>query len=67
MLEICEGNPITVGAYVAYVNDDLVTRFAKRTLLFWDGQRWGYPMSDQRFRGHVYQWIGPLPALKLEE
>lgn len=62
-----EGDPPTPGLYVAYVNDldDTKARYAKRIFLTWlDG--WHYPLSDQKFRGHVYQWI-QVPPLELEE
>ena len=63
-----EGKPQVPGLYVAYVNDDLDpkgARYAKRIFLVWDG-RWNYPLSDQRYRGHVYQCVGPLPAMELK-
>ena len=60
-----EGAPPTKGSYIAYVDQDVPSRFAKRIFLIWDGQRWFYFMSDQRHRAFVYGWIGPLPAMKL--
>lgn len=61
--------PRRSGLYVVYTNPDDLREFkyAERRLLVWDGRGWSYRMSDQRFRGHVYQWLGPLPALKLED
>jgi hypothetical protein len=64
-MNVQEGEPALKGLYVAYVDDEHVTRFAKRTFLMWMGQ-WSYPGSDQNFRGHVYGWVGPLPAMALE-
>lgn len=59
--------PPSDGLYVAYVNDEHVQRYAKKMLLSyekaWD--RWSYPDADARYRGHIYGWIGPLPALVL--
>jgi hypothetical protein len=60
-------DPDQVGIYVAYVNDEYLKNFAQKKFLFWTGSRWGYPMSDQNYRGHVYGWIGPLPAMRLED
>jgi len=65
--EINDGDPPERGTYVAYVNDEGLVRFAGRKMLNWDGQKWSYPMSDQRYRDHVYGWIGPLPAMRLED
>lgn len=67
MLEIREGNPAIKGHYVAYVNPDVKLLAAERVFLFWDGNRWGYPRSDQNYRGHVYGWLGPLPVMQLED
>lgn len=57
--------PAEHGSYVAYVDNDMVPRFAARIFLSFDGE-WSYPLSDQRFRGRVHAWLGPLPALKME-
>lgn len=55
------------GNYVAYVDNDVTRRFAERKLLHWDGARWFYPLSDQRFRGPVYGCIGPIPSMELHD
>lgn len=52
------------GWYVAYI-DGALPRFALRRLLTWDGSRWFFPGTDQRFRGTVYGWVGPLPLMEL--
>lgn len=59
--------PPKTGLYVAYVHEYPVP-YANKIILFYDKDwnRWGYPTSDQNYRGHVYGWIGPLPALKIE-
>ncbi len=65
MISLHENDPSSPGMYVAYVNDSIGKPVsAKRVLLMWDSG-WFYPMSDQRFRGPVYQSIGPLPVLHL--
>lgn len=58
--------PTDAGIYVAYVNGP-IPNLAERIMLFWDGTRWSYPMSGMFYREHVYQVIGPLPILKLED
>lgn len=57
--------PDEKGTYVAYVNGP-ISIVADRIFLTWDGARWCYPFSDQKYRDHVYQCIGPLPNLRLE-
>jgi hypothetical protein len=61
------GTPPQPGLYVAYVDDNVPSGFAARRILMWHEGRWWYPHSDQFYRGCVYQWIGPLPALRLED
>lgn len=64
-MEIQEGNPVRPGLYVAWVNSNVTHRWAEKIFLTWTGH-WAFPLSDQFYRGHVYQWLGPLPALELE-
>lgn len=59
------GSPIENGLYVAYVNPDIDLPFAEKKLLTYVDGDWGYLGSDQIYRGHVYGYIGPLPALRL--
>lgn len=68
MIEIKEGRPPRNGLYVVYVNDTVDKRAmaAQRRFLMWFDGEWNYCMSDQRFRGHVYGWVGPIPIMKLE-
>lgn len=68
-LDIGEGRPTKPGLYVAYTNPDDLGRdfkYAERRLLMWDSG-WFHRSSDQKYRGYVYQWVGPLPALELED
>jgi hypothetical protein len=70
MIEIREGNPPRPGSYVAYVNDDVAPKLAvaaRKMLLHWQDNRWWYPMSTQAYRDHVYGWVGPLPAMPLDD
>lgn len=57
-------NPPQKGTYVAYVDGDFPVA-ANRMLLIWTGTQWEYQLSDQRYRGTVYAWVGPLPPLSL--
>jgi hypothetical protein len=59
------GAPKQHGIYVAYINGP-VPNVADRVMLFWDGD-WSYPSSTQRYRDHVYGWVGPLPVMKLDD
>jgi hypothetical protein len=67
MIEMQDGDPTEKGSYVAWVNPP-EERFnvAQRIFLFWDGNRWSYPLSDQYYRDTVYGWAGPLQALLLD-
>ena len=65
MILVGNNLPPAPGVYVAYTNSDMAPTVTERVFLTWDGQQWFYPMSDQRYRDHVYQWIGPLPVLHL--
>lgn len=66
-MEIQEGLPLLNGNYVAYIDDDFTPHIAKRIFLLWYDNYWSYPTSDQKFRGHIYGWIGPIPNLKLTD
>ena len=59
-------HPKKDGMYVAYVDPDVDVPFAQKKFLIWSKGQWGHCGSDQNFRGAVYGFIGPLPALKLE-
>ena len=60
-------NPTRAGLYVAYVNDPQLTTVAARIFLMCHNGQWYRQLSDQRYRGTVYQWVGPLPVLRLED
>lgn len=56
------GTPTKTGVYACVVDDSrdpngLLT--TDKFLIYYNG--WSYPGSDQKFRGTVYGWIGPLP------
>lgn len=60
-----EGNPTEPGMYVAYVDPDIPIPFAQKMFLMWIDGKWGYCCSSEYYRGNVYGWVGPLPAMKL--
>lgn len=66
MVRLNRGSPTSNGIYVAYIKDT-DSGYATKILLMWIGGKWGYPSSDQNYRGKVYAWVGPLPALILRE
>jgi hypothetical protein len=66
MIEYVEGDPAQSGLYVAYVNGPMVVVADRIMLTFMVGKGWSYPLSDQKFRDHVYACVGPFPVLKLE-
>ena len=65
--------PKEQGMYVCYVKNDTYPddfKYPEKILLMWmhnNNGKWGYPSSDQDFRGTVYGYIGPLPAPKISE
>lgn len=66
---VLEKDPTQNGLYVAYVNDTVMPATAiaaERMLLMWHDSAWFFRLSDQKYRGYVYGWIGPLPVLRLE-
>ena len=63
---IQDRDPTIKGLYVAYVDGEFPVS-ANRILLFWDGSRWSYQLSDQFYRGKVYGHVGPLPFLRFDE
>lgn len=64
-MELEKGRPLKNGHYICWV-DQKGLPYANKLFLIWHDGRWSYPSSDQFYRGHVYQFMGPLPALKLE-
>ena len=68
MLELNDSGdaPTKNGMYVAFVNPKMSIHWAERMLLMFIDGKWGYRDSDQNYRQHVYGWIGPLPAMRLE-
>lgn len=52
-----DNDPTEIGVYACRVPD---MGFSKDIFLLWFDGRWSYVGSDQRYRGHVNGWIGPL-------
>lgn len=67
MVHPMTGTPVKNGQYLCWVNPDFDIPFAKIIQLMWIDGRWSYPNSAERYRDHIYQFAGPLPALRLEK
>lgn len=66
-MTIQQGDPSENGLYVAYVDPRLDIPFAdKKLMVYLDGE-WSHMGSPEKYRGTVYGWIGPLPAMRLED
>lgn len=65
-LKVAIGNPRIDGMYVAYV-EGIIEPYTKRELLMWVYGVWSYPGSDQKYRGTIYGWIGPLPTPRVSD
>jgi len=59
-MKVQTGEPVEEGLYVTFV-DALIEKNTQRILLLYVQGLWGYPGSDQLYRGKIYGWIGPLP------
>jgi hypothetical protein len=67
-IKYCDGDmPEFAGVYVAYVNPahPEIPR-ADRIILLYHVD-WFYQGSDQKYRGIVYGYVGPLPHMPLED
>lgn len=54
------GNPVVTGVYACRVPDDEICGYFDDLFLMWLDGKWGYLGSDQKYRGEVVGWIGPL-------
>lgn len=52
--------PTEVGVYACRVPDDMLPALRRDIFLMWFNGRWSHIGSDQRYRGMVIGWIGPL-------
>lgn len=65
-MKIILGNtPEKDGMYVVY--EDTYLRFPKKVFLTYLDSKWSYPSSDQKFRGVIIGYIGPMPSPKTSE
>lgn len=55
-----EQDPSEMGVYACRVPMRDVPGFYEDKFLCWDAFGWHYPSSDQKYRGEVVGWIGPL-------
>lgn len=53
-------DPTENGVYACRVPRVNVPGLYEDEFLMWYDGRWGYLGSDQRYRGEVFGWIGPL-------
>lgn len=60
--------PTEMGVYACRVPSDVLPEpFCSDIFLIWDNGYWYYQFSDQRYRGKVVGWIGPLPREHMDE
>lgn len=58
-----ESKPAEVGVYACRVPmEGCPSLFEDKFLMWFDGS-WGYLRSDQKYRGQVAGWVGPLQRL----
>jgi len=55
-----EDDPIETGVYACRVPMDGCPTLLEDEFLMWHNGSWGYLSSDQKYRGPVIGWIGPL-------
>lgn len=60
MVEYNFGTPVGPGVYACRVPSENWAGLYEDEFLMWFDGRWTYPGSDQRYRGEVTGWIGPL-------
>lgn len=53
-------DPTENGVYACRVPRGNVPGLYEDEFLMWYDGQWGYLGSDQRYRGEVFGWIGPL-------
>lgn len=56
--------PTRVGVYACRVDDLNMPGFHKDEFLMFIDGRWWYLFSDQRYRGHVHGFVGPIPRTR---
>lgn len=66
-----DGDPVEKGVYACltplYSEDGReIGSLTEDKFFLWDGKDWFFRFSDQRYRGEVLGWIGPLQR-KLRE
>jgi hypothetical protein len=55
-----EGDPVESGVYACRIPDSICDGLLLDRFLLWYDGGWQYCGSDQRYRGLVKGWIGPL-------
>jgi hypothetical protein len=56
--------PTIDGIYACRVDHPDMPGFHTDRFLQLHKGRWGYPGSDQRFRGEIHGWVGPIPRTR---
>lgn len=59
-----EFEPTTNGVYACRVDNLDMPGFQKDEFLMLHSGHWTYLGSDQRFRGELYGWVGPIPRTR---
>jgi len=57
-------NPKISGVYACRIPNPDYVWLADDVFLQWYDHHWWYLSSDQKYRGEVLGWIGPLPRTK---
>lgn len=59
--------PQVSGVYVVFVEREELSKYADRIILVYThtSKTWNYLSSAEKYRGHIYGYIGPLPTLEL--
>lgn len=57
-------DPTQTGVYACRVDHPDIPGFHTDTFLILHKGRWHYLGSDQRFRGVVHGWFGPIPRTR---
>lgn len=60
MIEYQKGTPTEMGVYAVRVYDEEIDWIVRDAFLLWYEGSWEYLGSDQRYRGEVLGWLGPL-------
>lgn len=60
MIQYTTGSPTETGVYACRVRDDVHPELLCDRFFLWHEGAWWFPLSDQRYRGEVLGFVGPL-------